>query len=153
MAELLEALEASTYWHAVSHGSFPQVFGIAFSVDTDAAYDPGAEYPNTYYHAPESIQRVRIASVGEKPFDPDAVYTIATNDFLAAGGDSYYAFQAASVRYDLGLSVDEVVADYITEYLGGTVTYESYAQPDGRITLEQAVPFADVNGADRIMMR
>ena len=81
-------------------------------------------------------------------FDPDAVYTIATNDFLAAGGDSYYAFQTASVRYDLGLSVDEVVADYITEYLGGTVTYESYALPDGRITLEQDVPFTDVNGAD-----
>lgn len=147
-AELLEALEASTYCTPSPVGSFPQVFGIAFSVDTDAAYDPGAEYPNTYYHAPESIQRVRIASVGDASFDPDAVYTIATNDFLAAGGDSYYAFQAAGVRYDLGLSVDEVVADYITEYLGGTVTYESYALPDGRITLEQAVPFTDVNGAD-----
>ena len=147
-AELLEALEASTYCTPSPMGSFPQVFGMAFSVDTDAAYDSGAEYPNTYYHAPESIQRVHIDSIGEEPFDPDAVYTIATNDFLAAGGDSYYAFQTASVRYDLGLSVDEVVADYITEYLGGTVTYESYALPDGRITLEQDVPFTDVNGAD-----
>ena len=44
-AELLEALEASTYCTPSPMGSFPQVFGIAFSVDTDAAYDPGAEYP------------------------------------------------------------------------------------------------------------
>ena len=66
-AELLEALEASTYCTPSPMGSFPQVFGMAFSVDTDAAYDSGAEYPNTYYHAPESIQRVNIDSIGEEP--------------------------------------------------------------------------------------
>ena len=82
--------------------------------------------------------------MGGEPFDANATYTIATNDFMAAGGDTYYAFAAASVNYDLGLSMDEVVMDYITDELKGTVTEEAYGQPAGRITVDQGLAFTDV---------
>ena len=144
-AELLEALEASTCCTPTAIGGFPQVSGITFTVDTAKAYDQGALYPDSTYYGPASIQRVTIEAVGGEPFDPDAVYTIATNDFLAAGGDTYYAFAAASVNYDLGIAVDEVLMDYITDALGGTVTAADYGQPAGRITVEAAAnPFTDV---------
>ena len=143
-AELLEALEASTYCTPTSIGGFPQVSGIKFTVDTTKAYDQGEQYPGSTYYGPKSIQRVTIETVGGEPFDANATYTIATNDFMAAGGDTYYAFAAASVNYDLGLSMDEVVMDYITDELKGTVTEEAYGQPAGRITVDQGLAFTDV---------
>ncbi len=143
-AELLEALEASTYATPTAIGGFPQVSGIQFTVDTTKAFDQGNLYPGSTYYAPKSIQRVSIQSVGGKPFDAKATYAIATNDFMAAGGDTYYAFSAASVNYDLGLPMDEVVMDYITEALKGTVTAAAYGEPDGRITISNGLPFTDV---------
>ena len=145
-AELLEALEASTYCTPAAIGGFPQVSGIEFTVDTTVAYDQGDLYPGSTYYGPKSIQRVTIETVGGKAFDPKATYSIATNDFLAAGGDTYYAFAAASVNYDLGIPMDEVVMDYITTELKGVVTAEAYGEPAGRITVELPFenPFADV---------
>ena len=143
-AELLEALEASTYCTPTAIGGFPQVSGITFTVDTTKAYDQGDLYPGSTYYGPKSIQRVSIQTVGGKAFDKNATYTIATNDFMAAGGDTYYAFAAASVNYDLGLPMDEVVMDYITDELDGVVTAEDYGAPNGRITIEKGLPFTDV---------
>ena len=137
-AELLEALEASTYCTPETIGGFPHVSGIEFTVDTTKAYDQGDQYPGSTYYAPKSIQRVSIQSVGGKAFDAKAVYTIATNDFMASGGDTYYAFSAASVNYDLGVPMDEVVMDFIKTELKGTVTAEAYGAPAGRITIVTA---------------
>lgn len=146
-AELLEALEASTYCTPESIGGFPQVSGIEFTVNAAKAYDQGDLYPGSTYYAPKSINRVSIQTVGGKAFDPKATYTIATNDFMAAGGDTYYAFSAASVNYDLGLAMDEVVMDYITDELGGTVTAKDYGAAQGRITIQGVNPFTDVTSA------
>ena len=135
--ELLEALEASTYCTPDALGGFPQVSGIMFTVDTAKAYDAGSLYPDSTYHAPKSINRVTIQSVGGKAFDAKAVYTIATNDFMAAGGDTYYAFKTASANYDLGVPMDEVLMDYIKTELKGVVG-DTYAKPQGRITVTKA---------------
>ena len=134
-SELLEVLEASTFCTPEAIGGFPQVSGIEFTVNTAAAYDAGDEYPGTTYAAPKSINRVTITSVGGKDFDPSATYTIATNDFMASGGDTYYRFVNATANYNLGISMDEVVMDYITTVLGGTITADQYGQPAGRITI------------------
>lgn len=134
-SELLEVLEASTFCTPEAIGGFPQVSGIEFTVDTSKAYDAGDEYPGTTYAAPKSINRVTITSVGGKDFDPSATYTIATNDFMASGGDTYYRFVNATANYNLGISMDEVVMDYITTVLGGTITADQYGQPAGRITI------------------
>ena len=141
-AELLEALEASTYCTPDALGGFPQVSGIAFTVDTAKTYDAGSLYPDSTYHAPKSINRVTIQSVGGKPFDAKAVYTIATNDFMAAGGDTYYAFKTASANYDIGAPMDEVLMDYITTELKGVVG-DTYAKPQGRITVVRAAAPAE----------
>ena len=132
-SELLEVLEASTFCTPEAIGGFPQVSGIEFTVDTTKAYDADAEYPGTTYFAPKSINRVTIQSVGGKDFDPAATYTIATNDFMASGGDTYYRFVNATANYDLGIPMDEVVMDYITTVLNGTVAADKYGEPAGRI--------------------
>ena len=134
-AELLEALEASTYCTPKAVGGFPQVSGIEFIVDTSAAYDANdTTYPGSTYYGPKSINRVTIIGVNGEEFDPEATYAVITNNFLAAGGDTYYAFANASAQFDTGLPLDEVLMDYITEELGGVIG-EKYAQPQGRIVV------------------
>lgn len=144
-AQLLEALEAATCSTPTAIGAFPQVSGIQFTIDTTVPYENGEMYPDSTYYAPAAPgSRVTIETVGGETFDLEATYTIATNDFMAAGGDTYYAFAAASVNYDLGIAMDEVVMDYITDELKGTVTAEAYGEPAGRITVDQGLAFTDV---------
>ena len=149
-AELLEALEASTY--SLPVGGFPQVAGINFTLSTAVAYDANAEtYPASTYYGPKSINRVVINSINGKPFDLNAKYAVITNNFVAAGGDTYYAFAAASSQFDTGRPLDEVLMEYITEKLGGVVG-EQYAEPQGRITIanctEGSHDFRLVNAKD-----
>ena len=134
-AELLEALEASTFALPKSLGGFPQIAGMNISIDATKKYDANADtYPGSTYHGPASINRVTINSVNGKAFDPNKTYAVVTNNFLAAGGDTYYAFAAASGQFDTGLPLDEVLMDYITTELKGVVG-EQYAQPQGRMTI------------------
>ena len=102
-------------------------------------------YEGSTYHAPKTIRRVTIQSVGGKAFNLRTVYTIATNDFLAAGGDTYYAFKTASVNYDLGIPMDEVVMDYVKTELKGVVSAENYGEAGDRITIIKGLPFTDVD--------
>ncbi len=134
-AELLEALEASTYSTPGAIGGFPQVAGMKFTIDTTKEFDKGDLYPGSTYHQPKSIKRVSIQEINGKPFDPKATYAVVTNNFLAAGGDTYYAFASASSQFDTGLPLDEVLMEYITEGLNATVTAKQYGQPQGRITV------------------
>lgn len=144
-SELLEVLEASTYCTPEAIGGFPQVSGIEFTVNTLKAYDQGEVYGSTTYFAPKTINRVTISKIAGKDFDPEATYTVATNDFMATGGDTYYRFVNATANYDLGIPMDEVVMEYITTVLEGKVTAEKYGKPAGRITIKG---YSDVSGAN-----
>ena len=138
-SELLEALEASTYCTPESIGGFPQVAGMQFTVATYETYDKNDEsYPNSTYYGPKTINRVTIGSINGKDFDPEATYAVITNNFVAGGGDTYYAFAAATNQFDTGLPLDEVVMEYITKELKGVIG-EDYAEPAGRIVVDQGV--------------
>ena len=141
-AELLEALEASTYCTPGAIGGFPQVSGINYTIHTGKAYDANAEtYPNSTYYGPKSINRVVINSINGKEFKENEIYAVVTNNFCAAGGDTYYAFASASAQFDTGIPVDEAVMAYITRELKGVIG-EKYAAPQGRITYFN--PFTDI---------
>ena len=140
-AELLEALEASTYCTPDAIGGFPQFSGINYSISTAVAYDANAEtYPASTYYGPKSINRVTINSINGKEFKADDTYAVITNDFCGGGGDTYYAFAAATAKFDTGIPLDEVVMEYITAELKGVIG-KQYAEPQGRILMN---PFKDV---------
>ena len=138
--ELLEALEASTFCVPESIGGFPQVSGISYTISTGAVYDANAEtYPASTYYGPKSINRVTINSINGKEFKANDTYAVVTNNFCAEGGDTYYAFAAATSKFDTGVTLDMAV-DYITTELKGVIG-EQYAAPQGRIMMN---PFKDV---------
>ena len=139
--ELLEALEASTFCVPESIGGFPQVSGISYTISTGAVYDANAEtYPASTYYGPKSINRVTINSINGKDFKLGDTYAVVTNNFSAAGGDTYYAFKAATAKFDTGVPLDEAVMEYVTKELKGVIG-EQYAAPQGRILMN---PFKDV---------
>ena len=140
--QLLEALEASTFSTPTAVGGFPQVSGINFTIHTGKAYDKNdATYPESTYYGPKTINRVVINSVNGKEFKANEVYAVVTNNFCAAGGDTYYAFKAASAQFDTGIPLDEAVMEYVTKELKGVIG-EQYAAPQGRVTYFN--PFKDV---------
>ena len=140
-AELLEALEASTFCTPETIGGYPQTSGIEWTLDTTKAYDQGDVYTlngkESSYFAPASIQRVTITAINGEPFDPEATYAVVTNNFTAAGGDTYNVFNRAYVEgsgFDTGIPLDEAVMHYVTEVLEGKITAEQYGQPRGSET-------------------
>ena len=76
------------------------------------------------------IKEVQVRD-GEQwvPIDPDAVYSVVTNNFVRNGGDGYAVLaEQAENAYDFGPGLEDVVADYLAENPG----YEPFTE--GRIT-------------------
>ena len=100
-AQVRQALENGVSRAAHPSGRFPQVSGLAFSFD-------GRKPPG---------ERVTGVTVAGAPLDNAKTYTLATNDFLARGGDDYRVFKAAEVLVDsasgslmAGHLIDHIVA-------------------------------------------
>ena len=133
--KLLEALEAANQSAPTALGGFAQIAGMNISVCTAAPYDKNAEtYPGSTYYGPKTINRVTINSINGKPFRAKDTYAVVTNDFMAAGGDVYYAFASSPKIVDTGTPMDQAVVDYIKTALKGVVGKE-YAAAKGRITM------------------
>ena len=78
------------------NGGFPQIAGMR--VVYDKTQPPGS--------------RVKTVTIGDVPLDPSAIYTLVTNDFMAAGGDGYTMFGSAKILSEHGL-LSEALAAYI----------------------------------------
>ncbi|GGG66198.1 5'-nucleotidase C-terminal domain-containing protein [Paenibacillus radicis (ex Gao et al. 2016)] len=115
-ADLKAALENGVSDYPNPKGAFPQVSGIAFKID--AAKPAG--------------QRVHSVTVGGKPLDVKKQYVVATNDFMAAGGDEYVMLGHYPQAGMYG-SLDEALIAYI-EKLDGTLP-----KVEGRITAAATV--------------
>lgn len=76
---LLQTLEHGVSGVERGEGRFPQISGMTFSFDRRRPVG----------------QRVVAATIGAQPIDPSQDYTVATLDFIAAGGDGYSAFGQA----------------------------------------------------------
>ena len=113
--QIEEALEHGVSGIEEGSGRFPQVSGISFT------FDPSKKVG----------YRVKGVMIGGQPLDRDRQYSVATNDFLAAGGDGYKIFGEAIraskdfsliggamkggniVFSDSGRWLKDVVVDYI----------------------------------------
>ena len=115
-AQVRQALENGVSRAAHPSGRFPQVSGLTFSFD---GREPAGE-------------RVTGVTVGGAPLDSARSYTLATNDFLARGGDDYRVFKAAEVLVDsasgslmAGQLIDHIVAaGTVAPVIEGRITRE-----------------------------
>lgn len=135
---LLETLEAATYCIPDAIGAFPQVSGITFTIDTSGTYENGEPY-STYFRCANPGARVKNVMVNGQPLDLGKVYYIATNDFSAVGGDTYYAFKEAYENggFNTGVGLEEALVDYTKDVLGGVIPASIYGAPQGRIQITE----------------
>ncbi len=85
-------------------GRFPQVSGMVVTVDL----------------AKKPSERVVSVTIGGKPLDPAATYTLATNDFMAGGGDGYAMLRDAKVL--LGPIDAQLMASQVIDYVAAQKT-------------------------------
>ncbi len=83
-ADVRAALENGVSQVENTAGRFPQVSGLSF------VYDPAA--------APGS--RVVEVKIGGKALDPAKIYRVATNDYMAGGGDGYAVLKKGKALID-----------------------------------------------------
>ncbi|WDR04130.1 bifunctional metallophosphatase/5'-nucleotidase [Devosia algicola] len=116
-ADVIEALENGVSDVENGAGRFPQVAGLKFSFDLSKP--PGSR-----------VSEVMVGSGDDfAPIDQEAIYTLATNNYVRGGGDGYETFASGDNPYDFGPPLENILADYIAK-LGGE--YTPYT--DGRIT-------------------
>jgi len=95
-------------------GAFPQVSkGVEFTIDFGTG-------------------EVRDLTINGKAVDQNATYKVATNSFMAAGGDGY-TMMKSGYHYDTSAFQRDVVIDYL-QHLGGSIEPET----EGRITVIEA---------------
>ena len=101
-------------------GRFPQVAGMRYTFD--ATQEAGSR-----------IVSAEVITDGEfSALDPEAVYRVATNDYMRSGGDGYAILVTNAMNpYDQGSPLDQVVADYIaansplSAALEGRITHQA----------------------------
>ncbi|MFN4200574.1 5'-nucleotidase C-terminal domain-containing protein [Fervidobacterium riparium] len=59
--------------------------------------------------------------IGGKPVDPEKIYKVVTNDYMAAGGDGYATLKGQK-GYNTFYVMADVVVEYIQNVLGGKIT-------------------------------
>ena len=113
---IIDALENGVSQVEEVKGRFPQVSGLQYTWDLSVAPNEGR------------IQDVLVMSGGEwVGIDPEAVYSVVTNNYVRQGGDGYKMFADAENAYDYGPNLEDVVAGY----LAANSPYVPYT--DGRI--------------------
>ena len=115
-SQILEALENGISEVERNSGRFPQVSGMSFT------YNPKAK----------AGSRINSVKVGNSLLSKGKTYTIATNDFLAKGGDGYSVFKKGKVIIDAygAKLMASMVMDYIKAK--GSVS----PKVEGRITAQ-----------------
>lgn len=106
-ADLIAAIENGVGEAPEANGAFPHIAGMM--VEYDSSKEVGS--------------RVVSLKVNGVAVDEAATYTLATNDFLVAGGDDYEMFEGKKVVAEYG-AMDEVLIDYINANgtAGGALT-------------------------------
>jgi 5'-nucleotidase / UDP-sugar diphosphatase len=97
-------------------GRFPQVSGL--KIEADVSRPAGS--------------RVLSIRVGDAPLDEGKIYSVATNDFMARGGDDYTAFEQA--KPVIPLNDSPLMASEVMDYIQDIRTVRTGV--DGRIVLK-----------------
>ncbi len=109
-AELKAFLENGVSQMPAANGRFPQVSGLCFTYDIAAA--AGSRVLSAVHQAADGS-----CTGAAVDLTAASTYTLATNDFVASGGDSYPVVIGRSTSREI---MDQVLADYLTS--SGTVS-------------------------------
>ncbi|MEG1133981.1 MAG: 5'-nucleotidase C-terminal domain-containing protein [Cellulosilyticaceae bacterium] len=97
-SDIVAALEYGVGDYPEQKGAFPHTAGITFTL-----------------HAKEAVgNRISNVKIAGENLDPNKLYTVVTNDFMAAGGDGYTMFKEYPIKAEYNTLMD-VLLGYIKE--------------------------------------
>ncbi len=88
--------------------------GIKSLPEVSGAYSHVAGMTFSYDESKEPGSRVTEILIGGDTLNPDKLYKLVTNDFLAAGGDEYSMLSEAKILGEFG-TLDEIVITYLNK--------------------------------------
>jgi 2',3'-cyclic-nucleotide 2'-phosphodiesterase (5'-nucleotidase family) len=138
--QLVDALEFSVSFLPFEDGSFMQVSGVKFEVDTTVPTPVNIDEYHLFAGVGEGRRRVSHVQIWDKasqqylPVDLNRTYTLASFDYQiknlgCAGIFRYATLQEEHLPQDI-----EVLATYVREVLGGRIG-GAYQSTEGRITI------------------
>lgn len=129
--EILDALEMSVRVMPEENGGFLQVSGLSFEINVKTPSSVTLD-ENGLFVSVDGDRRVQNVIVGDQPIDPAKTYTLACHDYLIKNaGDGYTMFQDNTLLQDAIMLDNQVLINYITDYLGGVIGAD-YANPYGQ---------------------
>jgi len=129
--EILDALEMGVRNMPEENGGFLQVSGVTFTIDVSVPTSVTLD-ENGLFVSVGDIRRVSNVLVNGEPIDPAKTYTLASHDYLIKNaGDGYTMFQDNVLLQDAIMLDNQVLINYITDYLGGVIG-QDYAEPYGQ---------------------
>ncbi|MCR4804636.1 MAG: 5'-nucleotidase C-terminal domain-containing protein [Clostridia bacterium] len=134
--QVLDALELGYSQVPAELGGFLQVAGLTCTVNT-AIDTPVVRNDKNEFVKIDGQRRVSDVKVGGKAIDPNAIYKLASHNYmLKNGGDGYTMFgkNNKSILRDEVLVDNQVLINYIVDELNGVVGSQ-YAEPQGRINI------------------
>ncbi|CAM4407039.1 5'-nucleotidase C-terminal domain-containing protein [Paenibacillus phoenicis] len=164
-AEIVAALENGVSGVENGEGRFPQVSGLRFYYDSTKPGEVIDDVTGEKTQSGQRIVKVQIQNEGGtySDIDPKAYYIVATNSFMASGGDFYASMKQAKDDgrfYELNLVDYEVFHEYldkvgtvkattqgrITDLKGAPLPAEAGGTPAGPSTNPEAPAFTDISG-------
>lgn len=122
------------------NGGFMQVSGLKFTIDTSIPSSVVLDENDNFVKVSGDRRVKDILVLGESgeysPIEANQIYTLASHNYLLRdGGDNYTKFTDNEFVISEGISDYQVITEYITNVLGGSLS-EKYAATDGRITVK-----------------
>ena len=134
--QILDALEWGARFCPDECGGFLHVAGITYEIHTDIESSCTSD-ENGMFAGVEGEYRVQNVMIGGEALDTGKTYSLASVDYmLAEHGDGFTMFDDSEVLQKASLLDVQVMINYLTGPLGGTVPDE-YSDPygQGRITI------------------
>lgn len=134
---ILDALEFGARLYPAENGDFLHVSGMTYEIHS--GIPSGVRITEDgQFDGIMGAYRVQNVMVGDEPLDVNKTYTLASHDyFLKKGGGGFTMLQNVTMLQDSIMLDNQVLINYITEYLHGEVG-KSYANPygEGRIIIK-----------------
>ena len=144
--EILDALELSVMNAPLEDGGFQHVSGLTYTIDLSVPSSVVLDATGSFAGV-AGPYRVTNVFVNGQPLDVNSTYTVASHNYMIKeGGSGFNMFMDNTLLQDCTMLDNQLLIDYITEYLGGTIGSQ-YADPYGSGRIQYIGVQATANAA------
>ena len=144
--EILDALELGAMNAPLEDGGFQHVSGLTYTIDLSVPSSVVLDATGSFAGV-AGPYRVTNVLVNGQPLNVNSTYTVASHNYMIKeGGSGFNMFMDNTLLQDCTMLDNQLLIDYITGYLGGTIGNQ-YADPYGSGRIQYIGVQATANAA------